>query len=148
MSKRLVTGALSALATGAILIPAAPAEAAPAIQIRRVYFDSPGTDNRTNSSLNAEWIRIRNTAGTGIQLEGWKIKDRAGYTYTFGRLWLRPGSIVTVHTGRGTNTAAHRYWQRRAYVWNNTGDTAYLRRPNGALVDTCSWGSEGEWTWC
>ena len=52
MSKRLITAALSAMATAAILIPAVPAEAAPAIQIHRVYFDSPGKDTRTNSSLN------------------------------------------------------------------------------------------------
>jgi hypothetical protein len=44
-------------------------------------------------------------------------------------------------TGVGTNTffpasggraaSFSFYMQRRAYVWNNTGDTAYLRSPDG-----------------
>jgi hypothetical protein len=37
------------------------------------------------------------------------------------------------------NTATNRYWGRAGYVWNNTGDTAYLRTPSGALMDSCKW---------
>lgn len=55
---------------------------------------------------------------------------------------------MTVHTGKGRNTTTHRYWGRRAYVWNNTGDTAYLRYPNGKTADTCSWGSKGNSKYC
>jgi hypothetical protein len=40
------------------------------------------------------------------------------------------------------------YWGRAAYVWNNTGDTAYVRNPSGTLIDSCSWGSSGSYTYC
>ncbi|MFE9691992.1 hypothetical protein [Micromonospora sp. NPDC005806] len=35
-----------------------------------------------------------------------------------------------------------------AYIWNNTGDTAYLRNSAGTSIDTCSWGSSGSYTYC
>ncbi len=35
-----------------------------------------------------------------------------------------------------------------AHVWNNTGDTAYLRNAAGTTIDTCSWGSSGSHTYC
>jgi hypothetical protein len=27
----------------------------------------------------------------------------------------------------------------KAYIWNNTGDKAYLRNPSGAQQDYCAW---------
>ena len=53
-----------------------------------------------------------------------------------------------MHTGKGTNTSTHRYWQRGSYVWNNTGDEATLRNASRTTVDSCSWGSTGDYTTC
>jgi hypothetical protein len=50
---------------------------------------------------------------------------------------------VRLHTGKGTNTAVHRYWGRSWYVWNNTGDAAWLPDALGTLRDTCWWTSAG-----
>jgi Lamin Tail Domain len=121
--------------------PLAPtaAEAAGAVQIYRVYYDSPGSDTGTNSSLNAERVQLKNMGNRGCSLRGWKIKDETGYTYTFGTYTLGAGRTVKVRTGQGSNTSANRYWSRRWYVWNNTGDTAYLRTSSGSLADSCSW---------
>ena len=41
-----------------------PAEAASAVQIAYVQYDPPGPDTRSNKSLNAEWVRIRNFSST------------------------------------------------------------------------------------
>ena len=43
----------------------------------------------------------------------------------------------------GTNTAGTRYWGSGNYVWNNTGDKAYLRTSSGTSIDTCAWTSKG-----
>jgi hypothetical protein len=52
----LVAGLVAALSVIAI-----PAQAAPAtVYIYKVYFDSPGSDTGSNSSLNAEYVVIRN----------------------------------------------------------------------------------------
>jgi len=49
-------------------------------------------------------------------------------------------STVRVHTGTGRDTRHDVYQDRRAYIWNNNGDTATLRGSNGRIVDTESWG--------
>jgi hypothetical protein len=63
-----------------------------------------------------------------------------GHTYRFSTYSLGAGKTVTVHTGSGSNTAAHRYWGEDDYVWNNTGDKAILKTKAGTVVDTCKWG--------
>ena len=118
---------------------AAPAAAAGCIQINRIYYDSPGSDTGSNSSLNAEYIRLKNVCSTGKSLRYWRIKDVAGHTYTFGTYTLKAGAYVKIHTGRGTNTSTDRYWGKAWYIWNNTIDTAYLRNGSGTLMDKCSY---------
>jgi hypothetical protein len=108
-----------------------------AIQITRIYYNSPGPDTGSNKSLNAEWVRLRNTGRTTRQLRGWSISDADGHVYRFGSLALRPGAAVTVHTGRGRDTATNRYWNRRRYTWDNTSDLARLHRADGTLADQC-----------
>ena len=135
---------LVTLALFAALAPAAPA----AIKFTKVYFDSPGSDTGSNSSLNAEWVRIKNTGSKAKALTGWRIRDKAGHVYKFGTFKLRAGKTVTVHTGSGSNGAAHRYWGSDWYIWNNNGDTAKLRNASGTTIDTCSWGSSGDFKVC
>jgi hypothetical protein len=119
------------------------AQAASAIQITKVYYNSPGSDTGSNTSLNAEWVRITNTGTTARYLTGWTLRDAQGLVYTFGTFRLAAGARVYIHTGKGTNTASHRYMQRGWYVWNNTGDKATLRTADGVWIDSCSWISNG-----
>ncbi len=54
------------VAASAILI-ATPAQAAPATSyIYKVYYNSPGSDTGSNSSLNAEYVVIRNGDDTEV----------------------------------------------------------------------------------
>ncbi|WP_157253099.1 lamin tail domain-containing protein [Nonomuraea typhae] len=130
---------------------AAPAQAAaPAIQLAKIFYDSPGTDRRGNASLNGEYVVIRNTTRAAVDLEGWSIADKTGYRYTFepGQT-LRPGRTLTLRTGQGDSGAGTVYWGRRAYVWNNDKDTAYVRNRSGRLVDSCSYNSSyRDWLSC
>ncbi|HZA94371.1 MAG TPA: lamin tail domain-containing protein [Gemmatimonadales bacterium] len=135
--------AVALCCVGAVTFNPASAEAASAIQLGKIYYNSPGSDTGSNTSLNAEWFRVKNTGTTTRSLTGWTVRDAAGHVYTFGTFSLKPGTYVTVHTGKGTNTASHRYWGRSWYVWNNTGDKATLRRADGVWIDSCSWTSGG-----
>lgn len=123
------------LAVGALSTPVAFG----AIRITKIYYNSPGRDTRSNSSLNAEWIRIKNTGHAAQQLRNWRITDAAGHAYRFGQFSLSAGSTVTIHTGRGSNTRTDRYWGSGNYIWNNDRDTARLRRSNGSVADSCSY---------
>lgn len=140
--------ALAALASiVALVAPLAASSMAdattPAVKISFVRYDSPGPDTGTNASLNAEYVVIKNTTTTARSLTGWTLKDRTGYTYRFPTFTLRAGATVTVHTGKGTATATDRYYNHAWYIWNNTGDTAYLRNGAGTLVHSCAWSSVG-----
>nr|WP_203617218.1 lamin tail domain-containing protein [Streptomyces bauhiniae] len=134
--------ALPALAGAALLtgtLMSTPAQAAGTVQIHRVYFDSPGTDTRSNSSLNGEWVQLKNTSRSAVSLNGWVLKDASNHRYSFPNVKLGAGKYLKVHTGSGRDTTSDKYQGRRAYVWNNTSDTATLTRSNGSKVDTCSW---------
>ncbi|MFJ6013229.1 lamin tail domain-containing protein [Streptomyces sp. NPDC092952] len=136
----LALAAVTALA-GSLLL-AAPASAAKhkgGLHLGKIQYDSPGKDNRSNASLNAEWVDIHNNGKTKLQLKGYKLKDNTGYTYTFGSHTVGAGKTVRVHTGKGKNTSGHVYWNRGSYVWNNTGDKARLIKPSAKLLDSCSW---------
>lgn len=128
-------------ATATLTTPTLPAQAAtPAIQITRVYYDSPGVDRRSNTSLNAEYVTILNTTRRAVDLEGWTLRDKTGYTYSFGSdVILGAHKKITVRTGRGQDGTTSLHWGRGAYVWNNDKDTAYIRNPAGRLIDSCSY---------
>ncbi|MGI5273073.1 lamin tail domain-containing protein [Nonomuraea sp. CA-218870] len=124
--------------------------AAPAVKITKIYYDSPGSpDNGANKSLNGEYVQIKNTGRKNVDLEGWTVRDetkRPDHVYTFGGLTLKPGTTLTLRTGRGEDTGTTLYWGRSgggtfAYIWNQSRDTAYLRNATGRLVDSCSYNS-------
>lgn len=101
------------------------ARRAPTLQI---CFDPEGTD------LQREHALLRNGAATTLDLAGWTIEDaaRRPHRYRFPSLALLPaGAELRLWTGRGTDDARNLYWGRRQAVWNNSGDTAILRDPEG-----------------
>ncbi|MFF4869362.1 lamin tail domain-containing protein [Streptomyces sp. NPDC090109] len=145
---RTLAALTAATASGVLLLPT-QAQAAGSVHLYKIWYDSPGTDNRSTASLNGEYVQIRNTTGAAVNLRGWTLTDAANHKYTFGNFTLGKGKIVTVRTGRGTNTAANVYQNRGAYVWNNDRDTATLRKSNGASVDTCAYNSTRvDYKWC
>jgi hypothetical protein len=144
----LATAAVVSLA--AALVGAAPAEAAnPTLHFSKAYVNSPGTDTRTNSSLNAEYVVITNSSYTAsYTLTGYTVSDRSAHVYKFRTFVLKPRASVTLHTGIGTNTSTNLYWGSRAYIWNNDGDTAYLKNSAGTLRDSCSWATVSSYVYC
>jgi hypothetical protein len=133
--------AVFAFAAALFMAPGS-AGAAPSLsgaRIVAIYFDSPGTDTRTNASLNAEWVKIKNVTSTRKNLTGWSLRDQAGHVFHFPTFRLAAGATVRVHTGHGTDGAANLYWGSGSYIWNNTGDTAYLRNANLTRVSRCSY---------
>ncbi|MEU9272872.1 lamin tail domain-containing protein [Streptomyces sp. NPDC048251] len=144
-ARRLAAAALAAgaLVSGAAL-PATAADHArphhPQVEISRVQYDSPGRDDRSNRSLNKEWVELTNTTRYAVNLDGWTLRDESGHTYTFDHYRLAGRATVRIHTGEGRDTRADLFQDRRAYVWNNDHDTATLRNDHGRFVDDESWG--------
>ena len=164
---RKLVGIVSAslIALGAVALGAAPASAGPThgpgnggggggdrphsrpihtapsqLQFAMIQYDSPGRDDRSNASLNAEWISVVNNGRRGMNLRGYTIEDRANHVYTFGNVWLDGnGGRVRVATGFGRANGNVVHWNSRNYIWDNDGDTAVLTNPRGNTVDVCSY---------
>ncbi|MET8289473.1 lamin tail domain-containing protein [Streptomyces sp. NPDC005132] len=145
--RRIAAATLAAgAALGAAALPASaqssPHQAAafrPAVVISGVQADSPGFDDRSNYSLNREWIDVTNTSRRSVNLDGWTLSDEDGHTYTFRHYRLDGRATVRVHTGVGRDTYRDVCQDRRNYVWDNRSDTATLRNDHGRFIDDASW---------
>ncbi|MFB6096029.1 MAG: lamin tail domain-containing protein [Haloferacaceae archaeon] len=99
-----------------------------------VHADAPGNDNE---NLNGEYVTLTNRGDAALDLSGWTVADEADHTYAFvDGTSLAPGESITLYTGSGTDTATERYWGESRAVWNNDGDTVYVRDADGDLVTT------------
>lgn len=149
--KIVTTAAAAVLATSGIVFATSAEAATAVVQITFIQYDSPGTDNRSNSSLVAEYVRVTNKSNQRLNLEKWTLRDAANHVFTFPKHSFGPGGTVYIHTGKGTNgkqpngtpDSARLYQQRGAYVWNNDKDTATLKSASGRTYDTCSWQRTG-----
>ncbi|MFE3882946.1 lamin tail domain-containing protein [Streptomyces lydicus] len=131
-----VTAALPAGAAG----HHAPHPTRSAVVLGAIQYDSPGRDDRSNRSLNAEWVTVKNTGRTPVNIKGWSLSDKSGHAYRFGNVRLNGHSQVRVHTGIGRDNRNDVFQNRRNYVWDNNGDQATLRNDRRRVIDTEAWG--------
>lgn len=90
-------------------------------------------------NLNGEYVKFENTCPDSCNLTGWTVKDESSRDpYVFPTFSLKNKSTVTLYTGCGNNTGTKLYWCSSGHicnaVWNNDGDTLYLRNSNSELV--------------
>jgi hypothetical protein len=121
-------------ATGAPANGGGSLPAAAYVDITDLQYDSPGSDDGSNASRNAEWIKLTNRGDRAVSLSGWTITDEQDHVYTFPSSSLAAHASVRVHSGDGTDTASDRYWGSSTYIWNNSGDAATLRTASGQMV--------------
>ncbi len=104
------------------------------LKIVNINADAPGNDNQNK---NGEWVEIKNTGKEALNLKGYTLKDEANHFYTFPDFTLLPGKSVFIYSGSGADTDSSLYWNAQKYaIWNNSGDTAFLRDASGNLVDS------------
>jgi endonuclease YncB( thermonuclease family) len=95
-------------------------------------FDAPGNDSNNKGE---EYVCFRNEGDQAVDMAGWSLRDRYGWTYVFPPFALEPSAIVRVRTGCGTMTSNDLYWCKdETAVWNNDGDTVHLLDAGGGLV--------------
>ncbi len=103
-------------------------------------------DSNDGQNLNGEWVKLYNPGGGDLRLDGWRLRDTAlrGHSYFVfpAGTVLRSGNSLTVHVGKGENTATRLYWGQSAPVFENAvtdgrseyiGDGAYLFDRDGDL---------------
>ena len=103
------------------------------LKIVNINYDAPGDDNK---NPNGEWVEIKNTGSTFVNLKGFALEDEAKHKFVFPDFILSSGKTVKVYSGSGTPNSSSLYWGSSSAIWNNDGDTAYLYDNNGKLIDT------------
>ncbi|MEU9477962.1 lamin tail domain-containing protein [Streptomyces sp. NPDC048191] len=137
--------AVAAATVGAVALPAAASDHQPGhmrhgvVYISGVQHAWQDRGDRSNRSLNRQWVDVTNSSRRAMNLDSWTLSDRNGHTYTFHHTLLRGRATVRVHTGFGRDTRTDVYQDRRARVWDVNADTAILRDDRGRLVDSFSW---------
>lgn len=107
------------------------------VRIARVRADAAGDDRR---NLNGEFIVLRNTGKTAIQLRGWSVRSASlRKAFVLPGYRLPPGGKVVIHSGRGRAGNGHAYLKARREVWRNSRDTAVVRHPSGPVAARVSW---------
>ena len=104
------------------------------VQITNIFYDGI-----VSSSEPDEYVEIKNIDKVSIQLLNWTLRDIANHVFTFPNFVIQPNQTCRVYTNQN-----HPEWCGFSYgsgsaIWNNTGDTAYLRNANGILIDQFSY---------
>jgi len=103
------------------------------IQIISIHYNGSGT------SEPDEYVVIQNMDTQIIQVQNWTIRDIANHVYTFRSYEMHPGQICRVYTNQDHPEFCSFNYQSSAAIWNNTGDTAYLKDSAGKLIDQFSY---------
>lgn len=109
------------------------------VEISEVQYNARGVDTRFNRSLNGEWFTVRNEGRRPVQLRNYTVRDGQGHTYRFGRLVLRGGERVTVHTGFGRDGQRRVYQDSWRHLYDNRSGSITLRDERGHRLDRCTW---------
>ena len=114
------------------------------ISITNFHYDASGDDcNVTN--LNDEYVVFKNNCAYSCDLTNWNLSDNANvdHNYIFPSFNLVSQATFTLYTGNGTDAASQLYWKSTytpcPAIWNNVGDTLYLRNSSNDLILTYSY---------
>ena len=96
-----------------------------------VHADAEGDDSE---NLNDEYVLLENIGNSSLNITGWTVQDEANNFYIFSALFLESGHSITLYSGSGMDTTTKVYWESSKPIWNNDGDSFYLRDAEGFLV--------------
>ena len=92
-----------------------------------------------------EWIELKNTSSSPINLQGWRIADGSGQSGPMPNFILESNSFVIICTGSAvtTMTAFGNAISVTSFPsLDNDGELLFLKAPNGLVVHALSYSSE------
>jgi micrococcal nuclease len=101
------------------------------LTVIQLHEDAQGDDSE---NLNDEYVTFENEGTTSVDMTGWMVLDEANNQYDFSPFVIENGSSVTLYTGQGTDNDTKVYWGNDNPIWNNDGDSLFLRDAEGYLV--------------
>lgn len=111
-----------------------------------VFAASPGDvvitefmANPTGSDTNKEWVEVRNTSGTSLSLEGWRVNDGSNHTIS-GSFVIPSNSIAVICRSSDTISNGGVDCDYVASItFTNTGDTIFLRDEGDTTIDSVTY---------
>ena len=108
-----------------------------ALHITSFHANASG-DDREN--INGEYLRICNVTGRPVNLDGFKIADASGDSWTLPSLIVPPGHTFKLHSGVGEHQTDPKsqlavYLGNTSPIWNNKYDRAVLYDRYGRVLD-------------
>jgi endonuclease YncB( thermonuclease family) len=106
------------------------------LKITSVHLSDPSASESQDA-----YVRIACLSNARINLAGYTLENGAGRSYRFPGLLLEPGYTVIVKHAEGTdgldrNGQLVAHWTAAPVPWQSPEGTAYLRSPDGWLVDS------------
>lgn len=101
------------------------------IAISTVHANTKGVDRQ---NLNDEFIVIENQGDDAVDFTGWTVLDEANHRYLFPNFTLSAKAKVTLRTGLGKNKQNELFWGSRSPIWNNDGDSIFIKDAEGNLI--------------
>lgn len=87
-------------------------------------YDAAGDDTK---NPNGEYVQLRNTGGSTIDLTGWQLRDTGLGRWTFpAGASLPAGGRIRIYVGAGTNTSTSFYLGHSVPMLANTYDGMFL----------------------
>ncbi len=96
----------------------------------------PDPEGRDRENLFDEYIVIENREDAPLDRTGWTVSDEANHRYLFPNFTLKAKAAVWLRTCLGRNTESELFWGSRNSIWNNDGDTIFMRDTEGQLILT------------
>lgn len=98
----------------------------PNIEIISIHYS--GTSNINQAD---EFVEIKNEGSLAQTFNTWKLSDESQHEYNFPSTFtLQSGESTRIYTNTGDMNFGN-----NSAIWNDDGDTAYLRGANDALID-------------
>lgn len=107
------------------------------IDIAEVVFDPPGPDGE---NLNGEWVVLFNRGERSVSIGGLILSDESNNVFTLPERNLAPGTRLWIFTGSGEPSETTVYLGRSVPLWNNDGDTVFLRDAEGRIIARYAYG--------
>ncbi|MEK6848348.1 MAG: thermonuclease family protein [Nanoarchaeota archaeon] len=84
-----------------------------------------------------ESVELKNNCDFSCFVEKWYVKDNANHVFVFGNISIGAGKSVVIYNGIGKENETSFYFNNKgecASVWNDEGDSLFLRDKEGRLA--------------
>lgn len=102
------------------------------------HYNARGDDNK---NLQDEFFAIRNGCGERIEARGWSVRNTFN-TFKIPDFSMEPGSEMKIISGAGENSGTETFLSSERPIWNNKGDTLYLKDGRGSVILSKSYRNE------